>query len=175
MSLNLEQKKAIVEQVSSALAGAQAAVLAEYRGLTVAQMTTLRRKARDSQVYLRIVKNNLARRAVEGSDFECLKDEFVGPLALAAGEDPVAVAKVLSDFAKDNSELRITAAAIGGKLMSEAEVDTLAKLPGREQLLATLLGTMKAPAQQLVQALNEVPARFVRTLAAISEKKEAAS
>ena len=128
MSLNLEQKKAVVKSVSKVLAGAEAAALAEYRGLTVAQMTDLRRQARESQVYLRVIKNNLARRAVEGSQFECLKEEFVGPLALAAGEDPVAVAKVLSKFAKDNKLLHVKAAAMGGKLMSTADLNTLAKL-----------------------------------------------
>ncbi len=174
MSLNLEQKKAIVEQVSAVLAGAQVAALAEYRGLSVGQMTVLRRSARDSQVYLRVIKNNLARRAIEGSNFECLKDEFVGPLALAAGEDPVAVAKVLSEFAKENEALRIKAAAIGGKLMSDVDVHTLARLPGREQLLAMLLGTMQAPVQTLVRLLNEIPSRFVRALAAVRDSKEAA-
>ncbi len=175
MSLSLEQKKAVVEKVSAVLAGAQAAALAEYRGLTVAQMTALRRSARKSDVYLAVVKNNLARRAVEGSEFECLKQEFSGPLALAAGADPVAVAKVLSDFAKDNENLRVKAAAMGGKLMSSAQLETLAKLPGREQLLAMLLGTMKAPMQQFVQVLNEVPAKFVRTLAAVRDRKQTSS
>ncbi len=175
MSLSLEQKKALVESVSNALAGAEAAVLAEYRGLTVAQMTDLRRQARESQVYLRVIKNNLARRAVEGSRFECLKDEFVGPVALAAGEDPVAVAKVLSKFAKHNKLLQVKAAAMGGKLMSTAELDTLAKLPGREQLLAQLLGTMQAPIQSFVRILNEVPSKFVRTLAAVRDSKATAS
>lgn len=172
MSLNLEQKKALVKSVSNVLAGAEAAALAEYRGLTVAQMTDLRRQAREAQVYLRVIKNNLARRAVEGSQFECLKQEFVGPVALAAGEDPVAVAKVLSKFAKENKLLQVKAAAMGGKLMSTAELNTLAKLPGREQLLAQLLGTMQAPIQSFVRILNEVPSKFVRTLAAVRDSKE---
>lgn len=175
MSLNLEQKKAIVDNVSAVLAGAQAAALAEYRGLTVAQMTALRKKARESEVYLRVVKNNLARRAIEGSDFECLKDEFAGPLALAAGADPVVVARVLSEFAKENEALRIKAAAMGGRLISDAQLKTLARLPGRDQLLAQLLGAMKAPIQQFVQVLNEVPSSLVRTLAAVRDSKEAAS
>ncbi|MEE8216456.1 MAG: 50S ribosomal protein L10 [Acidiferrobacterales bacterium] len=175
MSLNLEQKKAVVEKVSAALAGAQAAALAEYRGLTVAQMSALRRSARQSDVFLAVVKNNLARRAVEGSQFECLKEEFSGPLALAVGADPVAVAKVLSEFAKDNEDLRIKVAAMDGALMSSAQFDTLATLPGREQLLAMLLGTMKAPVQQFVQVLNEVPAKFVRTLVALRDSKQTSS
>jgi large subunit ribosomal protein L10 len=175
MSLSLEQKKAVVEQVSAALAGAQAAALAEYRGLTVAKMSALRRSARQSDVFFAVVKNNLARRAVEGSQFECLKEEFSGPLALAVGADPVAVAKVLSEFAKDNEDLRIKAAAMDGALMSSAQFDTLATLPGREQLLAMLLGTMQAPVQQFVQVLNEVPAKFVRTLVALRDSKQTSS
>ena len=175
MSLSLEQKKAVVAKVSAALAGAQAAALAEYRGLTVAQISALRRSARQSDVFLAVVKNNLARRAVEGSQFECLKEEFSGPLALAVGADPVAVAKVLSDFAKDNEDLRIKAMAMDGALMSSTQFDALAKLPGREQLLAMLLGTMKASAQQFVQVLNEVPAKFVRTLVALRDSKRTSS
>lgn len=172
MSLNLEQKKTVVDQLSAVLAKSQVAALAEYRGLTVAQMTALRRKARDSQIYVRVVKNNLARRAVQGSEFECLSDKFVGPLALAAGADAVALAKVLSGFAKENEYLRVTAAAIGGQLVSSSELNTLATLPGREQLLAMLAGTMQAPIRTFVQLLNEIPGKFVRTLAAVRDSKE---
>lgn len=172
MSLNLEQKKNVVDQLSAVLAESQAAALAEYRGLTVAQMTALRRKARDSQIYVRVIKNNLARRAVQGSEFECLSDKFVGPLALAAGVDPVALAKVLTGFAKDNEHLRVTAAAMGGQLVSSSELSTLAMLPGREQLLAMLVSTMQAPIRTFVQLLNEIPSKFVRTLAAVRDSKE---
>jgi large subunit ribosomal protein L10 len=174
MSLNLEQKKAVVDEVSGVLKDAQAAIVAEYRGLTVAQMSDLRRKAHDSDVYLRIVKNTLAKRAVEGSDFECLKDAFVGPLAFGISADPVAVAKVFDNFAKDNELLQIKAGAMAGKLMESAELKALAKLPGREELLAQLLATMQAPVQKFVQTLNEVPGKFVRTLAAVRDNKEAA-
>lgn len=174
MSLNLEQKKAVVAEVSEQLKAAQAALVAEYRGLTVAQMTELRSKARGSQIYLRVVKNTLARRAVAGSEFECLKDSFTGPLALAISKDPVAVAKVLADFAKDNDKLQIRAGAMGGKLMSLGQVQALAKLPSREQLLAILMGTMQAPIAKFVRTLNEVPAKFVRTLAAVRDAKPAA-
>ena len=155
MSLNIEQKKAVVAEVSKRIADAQAAVLAEYRGLTVAQMTDLRRKARQSEIYLRVVKNSLARRAVSGSPYECLTDHMVGPLAFAVCKDPVAVAKLLSEFAKDNEQLKIKAGAMGGKLMTGAQIEALAKLPSREQLLAMLLGTMQAPVQKFVQTLNE--------------------
>jgi large subunit ribosomal protein L10 len=174
MSLNLEQKKTVVAEVSDAISGAQAAVLAEYRGLTVAQMTALRSKAREAGVFLRVVKNTLARRAVNGTDFECLDDQLVGPLAFAASADPVAVAKLMSDFAKEFEKLNLKAGAMGGKLMSEAELQALAKLPGREELLAKLLGTMQAPVQKFVQTLNEVPGGFVRALAAVRDSKEAA-
>jgi large subunit ribosomal protein L10 len=171
MSLTLDEKKAVVAEVSGKLSGAQAAMLAEYRGLSVAQMTTLRRKAYDSQVYLRVVKNTLARRAVEGTSFECLKDQMSGPLAFAVSADPVAVAKILSEFAKDNELLKIKAGAMSGKLMSLEQIQALAVLPGREQLLAQLLATMQAPVQKFVQTLNEVPAKFVRALAAVRDAK----
>lgn len=174
MSLNLEQKKAVVAEVSEAISGAQAAILAEYRGLSVAQMTELRRKAREANVFLRIVKNTLARRAVEGTDFACLTDALVGPLAFAAGEDPAAVAKVLSDFAKANDKLVIKAGAMGGQAMDVAAVDALAKLPSRDELLSMLMGTMQAPIAKFVQTLNEVPTKFVRGLAAVRDAKEAA-
>lgn len=175
MSLTLDEKKAVVAEVSGKLTGAQAAMLAEYRGLSVAQMTQLRRKAYDGQVYLRVVKNTLARRAVEGTSFECLKDQMTGPLAFAVSADPVAVAKILSEFAKDNEALKIKAGAMGGKLMSLDQIKALAVLPGREQLLAQLLGTMQAPVQKFVQTLNEVPAKFVRALAAVRDAKASAA
>lgn len=175
MSLTLDEKKAVVAEVSGKLTDAQAAMLAEYRGLSVAQMTVLRRKAHDSKVYVRVVKNTLARRAVEGTSFECLKDQMTGPLAFAVSADPVAVAKILSEFAKDNEALKIKAGAMGGKLMSLEQIKALATLPGREQLLAQLLGTMQAPIQKFVQTLNEVPAKFVRTLAAVRDAKAKAA
>ncbi len=175
MSLSMEQKQAMVAEVSKVLAGSQAAVLAEYRGLTVAQMTDLRARARKSGVYVRVVKNTLVRRAVAGSPFECLKDHLVGPLAFAASEDPVAVAKLLVDFAKDNDKLRVMTGSMDGRLMSGAEMQALAKLPGREVLLSMLLGTMLAPVQKFVQTLNEVPAKFVRTLAAVRDQKQGAA
>ena len=175
MSLNLEQKQVVVAEVAKVLAGAQAAVLAEYRGLTVAQMTTLRGNARKAGVYVRVVKNTLVRRAVEGSQFACLTDHLSGPLAFAASNDPVAVAKVMVDFAKDNGKFKIMAGSMSGKLMSQEQMKALAALPGREVLLAMLLGTMKAPIQKFVQTLNEVPGKFVRTLAAVRDQKETAA
>lgn len=174
MSLNLEQKKAVVAEVAQQLEGAEAAVLAEYRGLSVAQMTELRGRAREAQVYFKVVKNSLTRRAIEGSKFECLGDEMSGPLALAVARDPVAVAKLLADFGKQNERLRIRAGAMGGKLMTLEQVQALAQLPSREQLLATLVSTLQAPMTKFVRTLNEVPAKFVRTLAAVRDAKGSA-
>lgn len=174
MGQSLESKKAVVAEVSEKIAGAEAAMLAEYRGLTVAQMTELRRKAREANVYLRVVKNTLARRAVMGTEFECLKEHMVGPLAFAASKDPLAAARVLSEFAKDNEPLKIKMGAMGGKLMTPAEIEALAKLPSRAELLAMLAGTMQAPIAKFVRTLNEIPARFVRTLAAVRDARQAA-
>ena len=174
MSLSLNQKKAVVSEVTDAIASAEAGVLAEYRGLTVAQLTALRTEARNAGVWVRIVKNNLAKRVIEGSNFECLTDHFVGPVIFSASDDPVAVAKVMSNFAKDNDKLKITAGAMNGSLIDQSMIESLSKLPGRDELLAKLMGTMQAPVQKLVQTLNEVPTGFVRTLAAVAESKEAA-
>lgn len=173
MSLNLEEKQAVVAEVAAVVAGAKAVVVAEYSGLTVAQMTGLRRKAHEADVYLRVVKNTLVRRAVTGSEFECLTEHVFGPLTFAASKDPVAIAKVVSEFAKDNAKFVIKVGAMGGHLLSKQELDALAKLPGRDMLLAMLMGTMKAPVQKFVQTLNEVPARFVRTLAAVRDARAA--
>lgn len=171
MSLNLEQKKAVVAEVAQQVQGAEAAVLAEYRGLSVSQMTELRGRARQAQVWFKVVKNTLTRRAIEGSKFECLQDELTGPLALAVAHDPVAVAKLLADFGKEHEALRIRAGAMGGKRMTLEQVQALAQLPSREELLATLVATMQAPIAKFVRTLNEVPARFVRTLAAVRDAK----
>lgn len=171
MSLNLEDKKAIVAEVSALVANAQTAAVAEYRGLTVAQMTKLRANARKSDVFLRVVKNTLVRRAVMGSEFECLKDQIKGPLAFALSKDPVAVAKVFADFAKDNEKFVIKAGAMGGKLMSLAEFKALASLPGRDTLLAMLMSAMNGTTAKFVRTLNEVPSKFVRTLAAVRDQK----
>ncbi len=175
VSLNLEQKQAVVAEVSKVVSDAKAAILAEYRGLTVAQMTDLRRKAHKDGVYVRVVKNTLVRRAVSGSPYECLTDHLKGPLAFVAGGDAVTAAKVAVDFAKDNQAFKIMAGSMGGKLMSVAEMTALAKLPSREVLLATLMGTMQAPVQKFVATLNEVPTKFVRALAAIRDQKQAAA
>ena len=175
MSLNLEEKKEVVAEVSARLAKAQAVVLAEYRGLPVEQITVLRSQARASGVYLRVLKNTLARRAVQGTPFEKLADQMVGPLAYGISEDPVAAAKVLHAYAKGNEKLVIKGGAMPNYVMTAKEVGNLATMPSREELLAKLLGTMQAPIAKFVQTLNEVPSRFVRTVAAVRDQKEKAA
>ena len=172
MGLSLEQKQAMVSEVSAKLANAQAVIVAEYRGLDVERVTQLRSKARQSGVYLRVLKNTLARRAVQGTPFEKLSGQMVGPLMYGISEDPVAGAKVLSEFAKENELFVIKAGAMSGSVMSAQDIKALASLPGREQLLATLLGTMQAPVAKLARTMNEVPGKFVRTLAALKQQKE---
>lgn len=174
MGLNLEQKKAVVAELSEKVAQAQAIVLAEYRGLRVEGMTELRAKARGQGVYLRVLKNTLARRAVAGTPFEKLSEQMVGPLAYGISNDPVAVAKVLNEFAKAHENFVIKAGAMPNEVMSAKDVAMLASMPSREVLLARLLGTMQAPIAKFVQTLNEVPGRFVRTLAAVRDQKQAA-
>ena len=174
MGLNLEQKQAVVAEVAKQVAGAQAIVMAENRGLPVAQLTQLRAKARASGVYFRVVKNTLVRRAVADTPFASLTDKMVGPLAYGIGPDPVAVAKVLNDFAKGNDKFVITGGAMPGQVMSAKEITALASLPSRDELLARLLGTMQAPVVKFVRTLNEVPSKFVRTLAAVRDARPAA-
>jgi large subunit ribosomal protein L10 len=173
MSLNLSEKQAVVAEVAKAVTGAQAIVMAENRGLPVAAMTQLRAKARASGVYFRVVKNTLVRRAVADTPFAALADKMVGPLAYGIGTDPVAVAKVLNDFAKGNEKFVIAGGAMPGQMMSPKEIAALATLPSREELLAKLLGTMQAPIAKLVRTMNEVPGKFVRTLAAVKDAKPA--
>lgn len=174
MGLNLDEKKAVVAEVSAEVANAQAIVVAEYRGLEVGNMTNLRREARKSGVYLRVLKNSLARRAVEGTPFSQLSQHLVGPLVYGISPDPVATAKLMSEFSRLNEKLVIKAGAMPNAVISANEVKALAALPSREELLAKLLGTMQAPVAQFARTLNEVPSRFVRVLAAIRDKKEGA-
>jgi large subunit ribosomal protein L10 len=175
VGLNLEEKKAVVEEIAAQVALAKGIVLAEYRGLEVGNMTELRRKARGSGVYLRVLKNTLARRAVKDTPFAKLADQMVGPLVYGISSDPVATAKVMNEFAKGNDKFVIKAGAMPNAVISPKEVAALASLPSREELLAKLLGTMQAPIAQFVRTLNEVPSKFVRTLAAVRDAKEKAS
>ena len=173
MGLNLEQKQTVVAEVAKQLVGAQAIVLAENRGMAVAAMTQLRAKARASGVYFRVMKNTLVRRAVADTPFASLADKMVGPLAYGISTDPVAVAKLLSDFAKGNEKFVIAGGAMPGQLMSAKQISALAALPSREELIARLLGTMQGPIVKLVRTMNEVPGKFVRTLAAVRDAKAA--
>ncbi|AUN96317.1 50S ribosomal protein L10 [Pseudazoarcus pumilus] len=174
MGLNLDDKKAVVAEVSAELANAQVVIVAEYRGLEVGQITELRAKARESGVYLRVLKNTLVRRAVEGTPFEGLNEQMVGPLIYGIAADPVSPAKVLQEFAKANDKLVIKGGAMPNYVMDAAGVKALASMPSREELLSKLLGTMQAPVAKFVQTLNEVPSKFVRTVAALRDSKETA-
>ncbi len=175
MALNREAKASMIADVSAQLAKAQAVIVAEYRGLDVSSMTELRRKARQSGVYLRVLKNTLVRRAIVGTPFEKLSDQMVGPLIYGVSQDPVAVAKVLQDFAKANERLVIRAGALPNSIIDANAIKALAALPSREELLAKLLGTMQAPTVKFVQTLNEVPTSFVRALAAVRDQREQAN
>ena len=174
MSLNRKEKAIVIEEVTTQVAKAQSIVVAEYRGLDVASVTVLRKTARESGVYLRVLKNSLARRAVAGTPFEALSDKLVGPLIYGISADPVNAAKVLSAFAKDNDKLVIKAGALPNSLLDVNGVKALATMPTRDELLSKLLGTMQAPIAQFVRTLNEVPTKFVRGLAAVRDQKEAA-
>ena len=175
MSLSLEQKQAIVAEVAAALAKAQAVIVAENRGLDVGVVTGLRVKARKAGLYLRVLKNSLARRAVMGTPFEPLSGQLAGPLMYGIARDPVAGAKVLADFAKEHEKFVIKGGAMPNVAMSAQDVKTLATMPSRDELLAKLLGTMQAPIAKLVRTMNEVPGKFVRTVAAVRDAREKAA
>ena len=176
MALKLENKQEIVAEVSEAAGKALSAVLADYRGLTVTQMTQLRAKARQTGVYVKVVRNTLARRAVKGTDFECIDSALVGPTLLAFSlEDPGSAARLMKDFAKDFEKLEVKAVSIGGVLMGADQLDRIATLPTRAEALATLMAVMKAPIGKLTRTLNEVPGKLVRTVAAIRDQKQAAA
>ena len=174
MALSKQEKAVKIEEVSAMVARAKAIVVAEYRGLDVDSVTRLRRQARSQGVQLRVLKNTLARRAVTGTPFAGLSDRLVGPLVYGMGPDPVAVAKVLASFAKDNEKLVVKAGAMANFVMDDKAVKALATMPSREELLARLMATMQAPVAQFVRTINEVPARMVRTLAAVRDAMPAA-
>jgi large subunit ribosomal protein L10 len=172
LGLNLEEKKALVVEVGAKVAQAQAIVLAEYRSLDVGAITNLRAKARGAGVYFRVLKNTLARRAVADTPFAGLAQHMTGPLVYGISPDPVAVAKVLNDFAKANDKLVIRAGAMPNQVMSAKEIATLASMPSRLELVTKLMGTMQAPIAKFAQTLNEVPGKFVRTVAAVRDQRE---
>jgi large subunit ribosomal protein L10 len=176
MALRLEDKKALVAEVNEVAARAQSVVAAEYRGLSVAQITDLRAKARASRVYIRVVKNTLARRAIAGTQFECVGAKLKGPLILAFSEDdPGAAARLIKGFAKDHNKLVPTLVSLGGVVLSGQDLEKVASLPTRDQALAQLLGVFKAPVAKFVRTLAEPHAKLVRTIAAVKDQKQAAA
>lgn len=175
MALNFEQKKAVVAEVADAASKALAAVAAEYRGLTVEEMTELRAKARETGVYLKVAKNTLVRRAVEGTEYECMQESLTGPLLLAFSmEDPGAAARLVKEYSKDHDELITRLVAVGGQLYDASELERLSSLPTYDQAIAMLMGVMKAPIEKFVRTLAEPHAKLVRTVAAVRDAKEAA-
>ena len=175
MALRLEDKQALVAEVKEVASSALSAVAADYRGMTVAQMTEFRVKARSEGVYVRVVKNTLAKRAIDGTDFECLADSISGPIILAfSQEDPGSAARVVKDFAKTCEDLVTQAVAIGGDVYPAGDLDRLASLPTLDQARAQLLGLLQAPASKFVRTIAEPQAKFVRLLAAYRDHQEAA-
>jgi len=175
MPLNLEDKKALVTEVNEIAAKAQSVVAAENRGITVSQMTDLRAKARSQGVYMRVVKNTLARKALVGTSFEVIGPKLKGPLVLAfSKDDPGAAARVVKDFAKAHEKFVPTLVSLGGQLLSPKDLDRVASLPTKEQAIAQLMGLLKAPIQKLVGTLAAPQAKLVRTIAAVRDQKQAA-
>lgn len=176
MALNLDGKKAVVAEVSEVASNALSVVIADSRGVLVGDMTLLRKQAREQNVYLRVVRNTLAKRAVEGTEFECIGEGLKGPSLLAFSmEDPGAAARIFKDFAKEQENFEVKGLAVGGQYMGPDQIDRLAKLPTREQALASLAAVMIAPVTKLVQTFNEVPTKVTRAVAAVRDKKQEAA
>lgn len=176
MAIRLEDKKQIVSEVNEAANSALSAVLADYHGVAVGNMTELRKTARENNVYLRVVRNTLLKKAVAGTDFECIQEVLVGPTILAfSQEDPGAAARVLKDFAKENENFEITALSVGGKLLDAGQIDVLATLPTHDQALSILMSVMLAPVTKLARTLNEVPSKVTRGVAAVRDQKQEAA
>ena len=175
MALNFEQKQAVVAEVAEAANKALAAVAAEYRGLTVEEMTEFRVKAREGGVFVKVAKNTLVRRAIEGTEYECMQDSLAGPLLLAFSmDDPGAAARLVKDYSKDHDKLIAKLVAVGGTLYDASELERLSKLPTYDQAIAMLMGVMKAPIEKFVRTLAEPHAKLVRTVAAVRDAKQAA-
>jgi len=176
MALTLEEKKAVVAEVSEVAKGALSAVAAQYIGLSVEKLTQLRVKAREENVYLRVVKNTLARRALQDTEFACMSERLTGPLILAfSQDDPGAAARVAKDFAKQYDKFQVTMLSVGGQVLEPSDIDKLAKLPTRDQAISMLMSVMLAPTEKLVRTLNEVPGKLTRTVAAIRDQKQQAA
>ena len=175
MALHLEQKQAVVAELNEAAGGALSAVLASHKGMSVGELTELRRQARESGVYLRVVRNTLFKRAVAGTEFECLREAAAGPTMLALSkEDPGAAARLLKDAQRQWDALEVKAVAIGGRVYDAQEIDRVASLPTREEAIAQLMAAMQAPVAKLARTLKEVPAKLTRVLAAVRDHKESA-
>jgi len=176
VAIRLEDKQQIVSEVNQAASSALSAVLADYRGVTVEDMTALRKTARENKVYLRVVRNTLLKRAVADTEFECIKEVLVGPTILALSqEDPGAAARVLKDFAKENDDFEIKALSVGGELMEANQIDVLAKLPTLDQARSMLMSVMLAPVTKLARTVNEVPSKVTRAVAAVRDQKQEAA
>ena len=176
MAIGLEDKKAIVAEVNETATSALSLVIADARGVTVGGMTALRKDARENQVTLRVVRNTLAKRALEGTDYECVSSTLAGPSLFGFSmEDPGAAARLFKDFAKENKNFEVKALAVSGQILGADQLDVLAKLPTRDQALSMLMRVMNAPVTKLVQTMNEVPGKLARTLAAVRDQKEAAA
>ena len=175
MAIRLEDKKQIVSEVNEAATSALSAVLADYRGVSVSDLTTLRKTARENGVYLRVVRNTLLKRAVASTDYECLNPVLTGPTILAFSmEDPGAAARVLKDFSKGNDKFEVKALSIGGKLLGADQLDALASLPTYDQAVSMLISVMLAPVTKLARTFNEVPTKVTRAVAAVRDQKQAA-
>ena len=174
MALRLEQKQEIVSEVNEIAGSALSAVVADYRGLTVEEMTVLRSKARSSGVFVKVIRNSLAKRAVAGTEFECLNDALVGPTLIAfSQEDPGSAARLLKDCVKDYDDLEVRAVSIGGELFDAGSLERVASLPTRDEAIATLMRVMIAPVEKLARTFNEVPGKLVRVVAAVRDQKQA--
>ena len=175
MALRLEDKKAIIAEVNETAGQSLSAVMADYRGVSVVDLTGLRNRAREEGVQVRVVRNTLARRAFEGTDFECMNEVLLGPNIIAFSvEDPGAGARIFKEFAKENNEFEIKALCVGGKLLEASQIDVLAKLPTRDQAISMLMSVMLAPITKLVRTANEVPTKVTRAVAAVRDQKQAA-
>jgi large subunit ribosomal protein L10 len=174
MPLNLQQKQAVVSEVAEVAASAHSVIAAEYQGLTVGEMEGLRVAAREANVYVKVIKNTLARRAFDGTDYDCMADSLQGQLVFAFSlEEPGSAARVIKDFAGKNDKLVVKLVAFGGQLLEPSEIKRLADLPTRDQALSMLMAVMKAPVEKLARTVNEVPGKLVRTVAAIRDSKQA--
>ena len=173
MPIGLKEKQAIVAEVNETASAALSAVMADYRGVSVDGMTELRKVAREQNVHVQVIRNTLAKRALEGTEFECMNEVLLGPNILAFSlEDPGAGARLFKDFAKKNEAFEIRAFSVGGKLLAADQIDALAKLPTRDQGLAMLMSVMLAPVTKLTRTLNEVPTKVTRAVAAVRDQKQ---